>query len=255
MTGFALSPLSLSRMHGIHPDLDRVVKRAIQISPVDFMVVEGLRTLEKQQEYFAKAKTTTMNSRHLTGHAVDLAAYIDGKLDWNAPAHDHVSDAMKTAASELNVDLEWGGDWTSFVDTPHYQLSWKSYPKQDESWKGTQADTEAPQDAQIRKDLAETSTKFKAASRAKKAVGISAVLVALQQALVNFGNAIGEFFGSVSIAETITLVNHATTLITEAWVGLAAAAGAALYFVFGWFQERQVEEVKKGTYQPSRGEF
>ncbi|WP_334185074.1 M15 family metallopeptidase [Novosphingobium sp.] len=125
---FILSARSLSRLQGVKPDLVRVVKRAIQITPIDFTVVEGLRTIERQREMVRTGKSKTMNSRHLTGHAVDLAPYIEGKVSWDW-AHFYVLEkAIKQAAEEEDVELEWGGDWPNFPDGPHWQLSWKTYP-------------------------------------------------------------------------------------------------------------------------------
>ena len=121
---FKLSQRSLDRLKGVHPDLVKVVKRAIQISQYDFMVVEGLRSKETQTEYVKKGVSKTMNSYHLTGHAVDLAPLENGAIDWNNKKgqFDAVAKAMKQSAKELNVQIEWGGDWVRFVDKPHFQV-------------------------------------------------------------------------------------------------------------------------------------
>ena len=121
---WALSHRSLDRLKGVHSDLVKVVKRAIEISEYDFMVVEGLRTKEKQAEYVKKGVSKTMNSYHLTGHAVDLAPLEHGAIDWNNSKgqFDSVAKAMKQAAKELGVSVEWGGDWRQFVDKPHFQI-------------------------------------------------------------------------------------------------------------------------------------
>jgi peptidoglycan L-alanyl-D-glutamate endopeptidase CwlK len=68
-----------------------------------------------------------MNSRHLTGHAVDLAAVVGTEVRWDWPLYDKLSGFMKAAAKELNIPIEWGGDW-KFKDGPHFQLPWKEYP-------------------------------------------------------------------------------------------------------------------------------
>lgn len=134
MSHFTLSARSLKSLEGVHPDLVKVVKRAIELTTVDFLVVEGVRTLAKQKEYFSKGKSKTMRSRHLTGHAVDLAPILDtdgdgdSELSWNAKHFKPVMDAMKHAALELKIPLELGGEWKSFVDMPHYQLPWGKYP-------------------------------------------------------------------------------------------------------------------------------
>lgn len=120
-----LSQRSINRLKGVNANLVKVVKRAIEISEYDFMVVEGLRTIETQKEYVKKGVSKTMNSYHLTGHAVDLAPLENGAIDWNNTKgqFDSVSKAMKQAAKELGIQVEWGGDWKSFVDKPHYQVS------------------------------------------------------------------------------------------------------------------------------------
>ena len=124
---FKLSKRSLSRLEGVHPDLVKVVKRAIEITEQDFTVLEGLRSKERQRELVKKGASKTMNSRHLTGHAVDIAPWVNGGVSWDWDYYYDMADAMKEAARELNVDLEWGGDWKSFKDGPHFQLSWRSY--------------------------------------------------------------------------------------------------------------------------------
>lgn len=129
MSKFVLSKQSLGQLTGIHPDLVKVVKRAIEITEVDFRVGEGLRTLDRQKQLLAAHATTTLKSRHLTGHAVDLIALVNGEVRWDWPLYHKIAAAMKQAAKELNIPLEWGGDWKTFKDGPHYQLPWASYPK------------------------------------------------------------------------------------------------------------------------------
>lgn len=123
-----LSDRCLRRMRGVHPDLVKVVKRASAISEVDFIVTEGLRSLARQKKLKAKGASRTLRSRHLTGHAVDVAAKVDGKVRWDWPLYYRIADAMKQAAKEYGVAIKWGGDWKSFKDGPHYQLTWKRYP-------------------------------------------------------------------------------------------------------------------------------
>jgi len=123
---YKLSLRSKQRLSGVHPDLVDVVKRAIEITEQDFSVTEGIRHIERQRQLVATGKSTTLNSRHLTGHAVDLVPY---PVSWDWEHFYPIADAMKQAAEELDVDLEWGGDWKSFPDGPHFQLSWKKYPK------------------------------------------------------------------------------------------------------------------------------
>lgn len=125
---YALSQKSKDRLVGVHQDLVDVVKRAIEITPLDFVVLEGVRSKARQEQLLAQGATRTMNSRHLTGHAVDLGAYVAGQVRWDWPLYDKLAVAMKQAAKELGVDIVWGGDWTSFKDGPHFELSWKRYP-------------------------------------------------------------------------------------------------------------------------------
>ena len=125
---FVLSKKSLDRLSGVHPDLVRVVKRAIEITTVDFAVLEGVRSKSRQEQLVKAGASQTMNSRHLTGHAVDLGAYVSGSVRWDWPLYHKIADAVKQAASELGVPLEWGGDWRTFKDGPHFQLPHKEYP-------------------------------------------------------------------------------------------------------------------------------
>ena len=121
---FQLSDRSRQRLQGVHADLVRVVERAIAISDLDFMVTEGLRTAAQQSKYVAAGKSQTKNSRHLTGHAIDLAVMIGGELTWEWKYYARLGDIMKQAAKEVGVKIEWGGDWRSLKDGPHFQLPW-----------------------------------------------------------------------------------------------------------------------------------
>lgn len=131
---FKFSQRSENNLKGVHKDLVKVVHRALEISAVDFTVIEGVRTLQRQKELFAKKATKTMNSRHLTGHAVDLVPY---PLDWNnKQAFVAISKAMLQAAKELGIAIRWGGDWNmngssadeKFYDGPHFELLRSVYP-------------------------------------------------------------------------------------------------------------------------------
>ncbi len=130
MTGFRLSDRSRRALNGVHPDLVRVVELAIQVTPVDFVVTEGLRSRERQSLLVKQGKSRTMNSRHLTGHAVDVAALVDGRISWEFEQYRRIADAFKEAAGKLGVGIEWGGDWKRFRDGPHFQLPRSSYPDQ-----------------------------------------------------------------------------------------------------------------------------
>lgn len=119
---FKLGWLSRSKLKGVHSDLVRVVERAIELTTVDFKVLEGLRSVDRQAQLVRAGASRTMLSRHITGHAVDLGALVDGKIRWDWPLYYKIAEAMKTAALELGTPLEWGGDWETFKDGPHYQL-------------------------------------------------------------------------------------------------------------------------------------
>ncbi|MEJ2816379.1 M15 family metallopeptidase [Caulobacter sp. CCG-8] len=125
---FVLGAKSLERLKGVHPDLVAVVKRAIALTDIDFTVTEGLRTRERQAELVRAGASQTMKSRHITGHAVDLAALVGGEVRWDWPLYAKLATAMKAAALQINVPLEWGGDWKTLKDGPHFQLPWSEYP-------------------------------------------------------------------------------------------------------------------------------
>jgi peptidoglycan L-alanyl-D-glutamate endopeptidase CwlK len=124
-----LGQRSLSRLEGVHPDLVRVVKKAAALSDLDFTVLEGIRSVERQKQLVAQGASKTMNSRHITGHAVDLAPMIAGEVRWDWPLYHKLAKIVKSAAADEKVPLQWGGDWRAFNDGPHWELPWKFYPK------------------------------------------------------------------------------------------------------------------------------
>lgn len=130
-----LDDVSARRLAGVHPDLAKIVFRAANRGNVVFVVTEGVRTMKRQAELFAAGATTTMNSRHIPENnecgmacAVDLAVKVGHQVRWDWPLYRKLADEMKAAAAELRTPLEWGGDWRSFKDGPHFQLPWKDYP-------------------------------------------------------------------------------------------------------------------------------
>lgn len=125
---FQLSKTSLDRLSGVHPDLIKVVKLAITITEVDFAVLEGLRSTARQSVLVKAGASQTMNSRHLTGHAVDLGAFVGGEIRWDWPLYHQIASAMKTSAGKLGIPIECGADWVKFPDGPHFQLPRKEYP-------------------------------------------------------------------------------------------------------------------------------
>ncbi|WP_048795115.1 MULTISPECIES: M15 family metallopeptidase [Serratia] len=128
MTNFCFSPRSENNLCGVNPDLVRVVRRALALSDVDFGITEGLRTPERQRQLVAAGKSQTQNSRHLTGHAVDVFAYPTPAGSWEWKYYSQISAAFKQAAAELNIPIEWGGDWKTLKDGPHFQLPHRDYP-------------------------------------------------------------------------------------------------------------------------------
>jgi peptidoglycan L-alanyl-D-glutamate endopeptidase CwlK len=125
---YSFSQKSIAKLQAVHPDLIKVMQEAISNAPYDFSITEGVRSLERQKELFAARKSTTMRSRHLTGHAVDIAVFVDGKVTWDLKYYKEVTDHIKVVAKLNDVPLEFGIDWKSFVDAPHVQLPWKQYP-------------------------------------------------------------------------------------------------------------------------------
>ena len=129
-----LSERSLGRLQGAHPDLHKVIVRAAAISDMDFTVLEVLRTVERQRHLVKTGASKTMNSRHLPGkdglsRAVDIAPLDDtGKVSWAWPLYHKLAVVIKQAAVDVGIPIEWGGDWITFKDGPHWQLPHKAYP-------------------------------------------------------------------------------------------------------------------------------
>ncbi len=125
---FRFSQRSRAALQGVHPDLVAVVEAALELTPVDFMVTEGLRTAARQAELVRAGASRTLNSRHLTGHAVDVAAWVDGQVRWDWPLYPRIAEAFKAAAKGRGVRLIWGGDWPRLRDGPHFELDRGAYP-------------------------------------------------------------------------------------------------------------------------------
>ena len=147
---FKFSKKSLERMNGVHPDLIKVIKRALELSTSDFSITEGVRSLKTQQEYVSAKKSQTMRSKHLVqpdgyGHAVDVVPY---PVNWNLFAFYPITEAVRKASKELGIKVRWGGAWVNldmtdkpvselvqsysdarrkagnkiFIDAPHFEL-------------------------------------------------------------------------------------------------------------------------------------
>jgi len=139
-----LGPRSIARLQDVHPDLVRVVRRAAALSSLDFTVLEGWRGLPRQKQLLAQGATRTLNSRHLTGHAVDLAPMIGGTVSWDWSLYLKLAEIMRAASTHENVPIRWGGTWKllsaiqgpitakvlsrSFPDGPHFELPRANYP-------------------------------------------------------------------------------------------------------------------------------
>lgn len=150
---YTLSARSLRNLKGVHPDLVRVVRHALELTPIDFVVIEGLRTMKRQQELVASGASQTMNSRHITGHAVDLAAWV-GEIRWDMGLYYQIAGAMQKASRLTAIPVRWGGAWVrldtatktpaqlvadyvasrklagkkAFIDGPHFELPAGIYP-------------------------------------------------------------------------------------------------------------------------------
>lgn len=108
---FRLSQRSLSNLEGVKPELVQVVYTAIELTSIDFGVTQGLRTMQEQRELVAKGASQTMKSKHLTGDAVDVVAYIGSRISWELNLYDNIADAFKAAAIEHDVKMRWGAAW------------------------------------------------------------------------------------------------------------------------------------------------
>lgn len=112
MKPFKFSKRSLSNLEGVDKSLVEVMHRALELTSVDFAVTEGLRTVARQKQLVAQGASKTMNSRHLTGHAVDVMAFIGSRGSWELPLYYKIAEAVRAAAIEQQVSIRWGGAWT-----------------------------------------------------------------------------------------------------------------------------------------------
>lgn len=128
-----LTSTSLKNLEGVHPHLVAVIKRAAEISDLQFQVTEGPRTLERQKKLVAMGASRTLNSRHLVApnglaHAVDLVVMIGSRISWEFSLYARLAGIVREAARQLGTPVDWGGDWKSLRDGPHFELPWKQYP-------------------------------------------------------------------------------------------------------------------------------
>lgn len=125
---FRLSIRSRTRLKGVHPALVAVVEAAVARTTVDFMVTEGLRTPSRQAALVKAGASQTSRSRHLTGHAIDVAALVEGQVRWDWPLYARIAETFKASAAELKTPIVWGGDWKTLKDGPHFELDRRAFP-------------------------------------------------------------------------------------------------------------------------------
>lgn len=125
---FKFSKRSETNLQGVHPGLVKLVRATLANSPYDFGITEGLRSKEQQAKNVAAGASQTMNSRHLTGHAIDFVVYLGKDITWEWKYYQAVADAFKAEAKKLGIAIVWGGDWTTLKDGPHIELDRKVYP-------------------------------------------------------------------------------------------------------------------------------
>ncbi|CAK7053164.1 M15 family metallopeptidase [Fusobacterium varium] len=119
---YKFSKRSLDNLKGVDKRFVKVMEEVLSISPYDFGITEGLRTIEKQKEYVRTGKSQTMNSYHLKGKAVDIVVYKAGKVTWDLKYYKEIADLVKKIAEHDGLKITWGGDWKTLVDGPHFQL-------------------------------------------------------------------------------------------------------------------------------------
>jgi peptidoglycan L-alanyl-D-glutamate endopeptidase CwlK len=133
---FSFSKRSLHNLEGVHPDLAKVAHAALRVTPLDFGVIEGLRSGERQHELFLAGKSQLdwptppghTPGRHLTGKAIDILAYVDGVGTWDEKPYETLAASFKAVAKDLGIPITWGGDWTHFKDFDHVELDHHAYP-------------------------------------------------------------------------------------------------------------------------------
>jgi peptidoglycan L-alanyl-D-glutamate endopeptidase CwlK len=125
---FQLSARSERNLKDVHPDLNRLVRAAIEDTEVDFTVIEGRRTSDRQSEMVKTGKSKAKNPRHVGGFAVDLAAIVGNAVSWDMHYYIKINEAFERASKKTGIPFQWGGKWKKPVDGPHFQLPRKQYP-------------------------------------------------------------------------------------------------------------------------------
>lgn len=200
-----LNARSEKNLQGVHKDLVQVVRLAASIydGPGEFVVIEGLRTLARQKELKAKGFSKTLNSRHITGHAVDIIPYFDhdsdGDIDdkdmWGEHNFKPIAKAMKAAADRLGVPLEWGGDWKNSWDKPHWQLPWRDYPH---SNRGKTAELGDPIEEETTSGF-NTKQMVASAGVGTAGLGFIADTLSSQQSNLTSGNVVSLIIGAIIV--------------------------------------------------------
>ena len=132
---FKFGKSSEEKLSTVKDDLANVAKKALELSSIDFGVTEGRRSIEKQKQLVAEGASKTMKSKHLTGQAIDIVAYVDGSITWELQYYEKIAQSFKKAKNHLGVKIRWGGNWNGyktddykldpnnkFVDAVHFEL-------------------------------------------------------------------------------------------------------------------------------------
>jgi peptidoglycan L-alanyl-D-glutamate endopeptidase CwlK len=215
-TAWKLDHSSNDKLQGVHLALVGVVERAAREGAPRFRVIEGTRTMARQRELVKRGASKTLNSRHLTGHAVDIVPLDpSGNVSWDWPLYYPLARAIKRAAEAEGVPIEWGGDWKKFKDGPHWQLPWASYPAKNIA-------------AVVAKEKPITERKATDLSRSRTVAGGAVSLV---------GGA------AVAITETRTALEQASGPLSNGTIlgiviGVLIFAGAALAIYARWDDAR-----------------
>lgn len=128
LMAFNFGRKSLDILNEVHPDLAKVARRALELTPCDFCLIAGRRTVEKENAAIAAGKSQTHDSRHLYGMAIDVCAFVRGVVSWDVPWYNEINKAFQQAAMELNIPITWGGNWTTLKDYDHFELDRHYYP-------------------------------------------------------------------------------------------------------------------------------
>ena len=120
------------RLAEVNPQLANRIRRTaadLKAQGINVMVTSGYRSFAEQNELYAQGRTKPGDivtkakggqSLHNYGLAVDLVPLDSkGQPNWNVPE----STWQKIGTAGKKQGLEWGGDWQSFKDRPHMQMT------------------------------------------------------------------------------------------------------------------------------------